>query len=216
MIALVLAMAHAVEPRFDLLEADDGWTDLGTRNSEHGKVSVHSREVDGLTCFGGAVDSDVPVSALVGVASHMVLSPSWSTASLPVSEEFASEERADGRSFVLFQLYDTPGWTFAADRYWVLRGTTSMSGAVGVYEYQRVDPAAWPRVAEVLVDHPGAVEPPTNFGRWTFTPDGEITRVEYRGCSEFGGVVPASIQTALARQQLPNMLTELIDAASDL
>lgn len=210
MITLLFATALAGTARFDLLESDSGWRDVGNRSSSYGRIDVRSREIDGLTCYAGAVNAAVSVDALLRVTGHMVRSPEWSSASLPVSEEL---ERS-GSSFVLFQLFDVPNWTMAADRYWVLRGSTSRSSdGSGAYRYERVDPSAWPRVAQVLGGYSGAVEPPTNFGRWSFTPAGDGTRVEYRGCSAFGGSIPSSIQTWLGVQQLPTMLEELITAA---
>lgn len=210
MIAALLATALAGGARFDLLTAEDGWKDLGNRASSYGRIDVRSRDIDGLTCFAGSVVADVGVDALVRVTGHMVRSPEWSSARLPISEEL---ERS-GSSFVLFQLYDVPNWTLAADRYWVLRGSVSRGGdGAGTYRYERVDPARYPRVAEVLTEHDGAIEPPTNFGQWTFAPGEGGTRVSYRGCSAFGGSIPSSIQSWLGLQQLPTMMEELIDAA---
>lgn len=211
MIPLLLTAAFAGSARFDLLESDSGWKDIGNRASSYGRIDVRSREIDGLTCFSGAVNAQVSVDTLVRITGHMVRSPEWSSASLPVSEEL---ERS-GSSFVLFQLFDVPNWTLAADRYWVLRGLVSRGGdGSGAYRYERVDPSGYPRVAQVLAGYSGAIEPPTNFGRWTFTPTGDATRVEYRGCSAFGGSIPSSIQTWLGLQQLPTMMEELIDAAA--
>lgn len=210
MITLLLATAFAGSARFDLLESDSGWKDLGTRASTYGRIDVRSRDIDGLTCFAGSVTAQVGVEALVKLTSHMVRSPEWSSARLPVSEEL---ERS-GSSFVMFQVFDVPNWTLASDRYWVLRGQVFRGGdGSGTYRYERVDPSAYPRVAQVLTGYEGAIEPPTNFGRWTFAPTEGGTLVEYRGCSAFGGSIPSSIQSWLGLQQLPTMMEELITAA---
>lgn len=203
------AAAWAGEARFDRLQDEDGWLDLGTRRSRFGPVAVASRDIDGLTCYRAAVDAPVGVDALVRVTSRMARSSAWSSADLPVSIEL---ER-DGDSFVFFQVFDVPDWTFAADRYWVLRGTVERSGDHAVYRYHRTDGAAWPAVQQALAGYPNAVEPTTNFGAWTFRPEGVATRVEYRGCSAFGGSIPASLQSWLGLQQLPTLVEDLVGAA---
>jgi hypothetical protein len=209
MIALLLSLAAAADP--SALASDAGWRTLGDRASALGAITVRAKEIGGTPCFEGSVTAAAEGGDLVAVADRMREAPRWSRARLPVTEELQRQ----GRSFVLLQLLDVPAWTLASDRYWVLRGETSIDSAgVGVYRYQRLDAAAWPRAAEVVAARsPSAVEPPVSFGQWTFTPDAGGARVTWRSCADFGGVVPASLQAWVALQQLPDTMEDLVTEA---
>lgn len=210
-VGLMWALAAGAAP-FDTLAQDDGWRDLNARASAWGPIAVRSRVVDGTTCYEGSLSAAVDVDALVRTADAMRDASRWSRAKLPVSEELDRR----GREFVLLQVLDTPGWTLAADRYWVLRAVTGIDAqGRGSYRYERVPAAAWPRAVEVAAAHGSAlVEPPVSFGEWTFTPSGSGTRVVYRSCADFGGVVPAGLQSWVALQQLPDTMEDLVSAAS--
>lgn len=208
---LVAAVAAAT-PTLSDLRSDAGWTDLGARSSDVGDVRVRRKVVDGVACLEGALTTDAPVPALVGVADDMVSSIRWSSSPVAVSEELSR----DATSFVLFQYFDTPGWTMSADRFWVVRGAAAtLADGSGRYTWERVDagtdvPDVLRRARERATN---AVEPPVNFGEWTFVPSRTGTDVRYRGCADFGGSVPHGIQTWLNTSQVPALVADLVAEA---
>ncbi len=212
LILTLTAFASAAEPDWDSLASTDGWKDLGTRSSDVGDVEVRSKYVDDVGCVEGRTVVSASPDSLVAVTRDMVSSIDWSTAAVALSEEV---ERTDADHFVLFQYYDSPGWTFSSDRYWVIRGVSAADEEGGSYRWQRVDaqtvfPAAH---AKAMARSSGAVEPPTNYGEWQFEPTEQGTSVTYRACADIGGRVPGSIVQWLNTSQVPNLVADLVQEA---
>jgi hypothetical protein len=200
--------AHAESPDWSSLSADD-WSEVGTRRSEVGAIDIRAKYVDAIGCVEGTVRVDASPEALLAITADMASAPDWSSATLSASEVV---ER-DAGSFVLFQVLDVPGWTLANDRFWTIRGEpVSLESGATRYRWSRVDSGAYPRVAEVVDDR--AIEPPTNYGEWLFTPtDAGATDLRYRACADFGGRVPTPIQRWINTQQVPALVSELVQEA---
>lgn len=102
------------------------------------------------------------------------------------------------------------------DRFWILEGTVVSSGAERRFRWNRVPNAAatFPTVVQrAQAIESGAVEPPTNWGEWSFIPKGTATEVTYRACVDVGGKLPMSIQTWVAQRTLPDTVADLIREA---
>lgn len=205
MLTLLISLAAAATPA--TLDTAT-WQDLGERNSSIGDVAVRKAQVDGTGCVEGRVTTDATTTQLLAVTRDMVRSSEWSSAKLAISEEVS---RA-GDQFVLFQYYDVPGWMLAADRFWVIEGTVAEHEAGGSYTWQRVEPSteilgraqqvsSWP------------IEPPVNYGQWTFTETDSGVDVRYRACADFGGRVPASLQHTINTRQVPALVADLVTEA---
>lgn len=212
LLALSLPSASAMDPRLQRLLDADGWQVAG--DAEHdllGKVVLSLKDVDGTQCLKGTATVQARGPTMLAVVQDIPSALSWSTAGLTDTRVLGQQ----GARVDYLQVLDVPDWTMAADRYWVLRGRNTWgSDGSASYRYERTDPTAWPRVAEVLGTLSGTpIEPPTNYGRWTFTPAGGQTQVEYRSCAVFGGVVPAAIQSWIALQQLPATMEDLVREA---
>jgi hypothetical protein len=204
---LWLATSALAAPAWDRLDAEE-WQVLGERRSEVGALALRTKRLDDVGCVEGSVVVGVPVHKLLAVTNDMVSSVEWSSNDLLISREL--ERR--GHSMVLFQYFDTPGWTLAADRFWVIRGETERLGEGGRYRWNHLDSgAAFPEaVREARQISARAVEPPVNFGEWLFKPEESGTLLRYRACVDFGGRVPAGIQHRLNTQQVPNLIAELV------
>lgn len=207
MLTMLLSSAvSAAEPDWSALEGS-GWVEVTTKRSPEGPIAIRSRSMELVGCVEGAVQVDVAPEALLAVTADMVSAPSWSSASIPISEEL---ER-DATGFVLFQLLDVPGWTLSSDRYWTIRGEPMRTATGARYRWHRVDPSGYPGVAARVGR---AIEPPINYGEWRFDAAlGGGTDLRYRSCADFGGRVPTSIQRWLNTQQLPGMVAELVTEA---
>lgn len=206
MIALWMSVALAVGP--GVLDEDQGWNELGSRKADVGVVLVRRKVVDGVTCLEGAVEVETSVDRLFSVTQDMASARRWSSATLLVSEEI---ERT-GSAYTVFQYFDVPGWTMAADRYWVIRGQAVRESGVARFRWNRV-PASADVVARADALGRSPVEPPVNFGEWRFVDDGSTTRVRYRSCADMGGSLPVSLQTWVATQQLPQTISDLVREA---
>lgn len=206
----VLALAAAsASPSWELLSEPADWKDLGTKKSEIGEVRVRSKPVDGVDCVEGTSVVATETSQLLAVTDDMVSAMAWSSAGLTVSEELTR----DDTGFVLFQYYDAPGWTLAADRFWVIRGESSSTEDGGQYRWSRVDPSS-DVVTRAHTISSGAIEPPTNYGEWRFTPTDAGTEVRYRACADFGGRLPSAVQRWANTSQVPALITDLVMEAN--
>ena len=102
-----------------------------------------------------------------------------------------------------------------ADRYWFLRGTYGRSGEDRVFSWELVDPVtAWPAaLADVKSKFPNAVMTSVNVGDWTFTPQGDQTRIRYRICTDAGGNIPRWVGEIAAKTTLPTNVADIVKEA---
>ena len=156
------------------------------------------------------LDADAKVTADSDPASS---DASFLTQMLP-SIQGRTYYYADARDSASFYLFvRQPG--ASNDRYWVLRGEhTEQAGASGFRWHRFAWEDAYPTLKQRLDrDHPGAVEPATNFGRWRFEPDGGGVRGTYSVCTSAGGSIPRWLQNRAARQSLPGTMRDVLTEA---
>jgi len=195
----------------DVLTADTGWEEVGTK--EHKKagleVDIRIKYVGGIHCLVGEVDVEVAADKLLSVATDIEGAMKWSSAPMEDSRTLGHA----GSDVHYFQMLDTPGWTLASDRYWVLAGRTHKrsDGSVAFqwnrFEWKTKYPAL---VDELERDHDSAIEPPTNFGEWRFTPNKGGSNVRYYVCSDTGGRLSEGVQKMAAKETLPDTVADLI------
>lgn len=203
MISLFLTIVVAAEPDYTALDRVD-WKDVSVRSTEVGDVSLRASYVGDVGCVEGAVQVDVSPERLLAVNDDMVSAPGWSSADLSHSQELAR----DGQGFVLFQRLDVPAWTLSSDRYWVIRG--SVDGANSRYRWHRLSGTEHPTIADAAK---GAIEPPVNYGEWSYRPHENGTNLRYRACADFGGPVPTAVQRWVTVQQVPALIEDLVKEA---
>ena len=205
---MMLSLAFAAEPNWDGLRTESGWKDLGERRSSVGPVNVRTKSVDGVGCVEGRTTVSASTEQLVTLSRDMVSALEWSSADLAESVEI---ERSTPNEYVLFQYYDAPGWTFTADRYWVIRGTASERG----YRYVRVPAEQFPSAKDKALERSGgAIEPPVNYGEWVFSERSDGTEVLYRSCADVGGRLPDRLVHWLNTTQVPNMVADFVSEAA--
>ncbi len=207
---LFLLALTAFAQDHDALDSAD-WKEVGDRRSDVGSVHLRKSTVDEVMCIEGTVDVQATTDALHAVTTRMVTSPDWSSADLSVSEELSR----DGDSFVLYQHFDSPGWTLSADRFWIVQGVPEVLTATSArYRWHRVPASDWPTAAEKSAAlSRNAVEMPTNYGEWLFTQNAGATTLRYRACADIGGRAPTALVTWLTTQQVPDLIAELATEA---
>lgn len=211
LLSLLLASASAEEPDWSAFSTGD-WSDEGSKSSSVGPVALKSRRVGNGTCVTGEATVEVPAAKLTALTRDMESAIDWSSSDLAVSEVLS---RASADSYVIYQYFDAPGWTFSSDRYWVIRATVTEGAGTGRYVWTREDPTtAWPATAAAAKARSSSVvEPPVNYGDWRFT-DGESgTLVQYRTCADFGGSLPSSVTGWLTTSQVPALVADLVTEA---
>lgn len=208
---LAIALATAGDPA--ALESAR-WESAGERSSDAGRVALRQTTVDGVRCIEGSLRTSASPTALLGVTDRMADAPDWSEAPLAHSAELAR----DDTGFVLYQHANSPGWSLAADRFWVVRGEpVALSEEQARYRWTREDAARWPISVETsasLARRP--VELPESYGEWLFTRNGEETVVRYRACADLGGSLPEGMVAWVTRQQVPSLMAELVQAAQEV
>ena len=211
MIALLLTVALADMPDHDALDSAD-WKDLSTRSSDIGDVTLRRATVNDVTCIEGNATIPTTPSALLAVTDRMVTSSDWSSAALAASEELAR----DDTGFVLYQHFDSPGWTFSADRFWIIRGEpVIIDDSTTRYRWHRVPATEWPEAQQSSTALSSrSVEMPQNYGEWLFVQTSEGTDLRYRGCADIGGSAPTSMVTWLTTQQIPGLISDLVTEAN--
>lgn len=211
MLPLVLSLALAGDPAALDLAA---WEPAGERSSDAGTVTLRQATVAEVRCIEGTVLTSARPTALLAVTDRMADAPDWSDAPLAHSAELARDD--DG--FVLYQHANSPGWSLAADRFWVVRGEpVVLSDAQTRYRWTREDAANWPFAIETsaaLARRP--IELPESYGEWLFTADGDETVVRYRACADLGGSLPEGMVAWVTRQQVPSLMAELVQAAQEV
>lgn len=184
------------------------WAHVTEKNHDVGKIEVLNRTVNDLPCFQGSTTTDVPAADLLAVAKDVASATSWSSAGVAEAKSLGTS----GNTVDYYQYLDVPGWTFASDRFWFLKGTFGSDGNKHFFHWERLDDggpygAEYTRVKDA---HPNAIEPPINVGGWLFTDNGGSTTVQYFICSDVGGTLPTSIQSMATKGTLPDTLADLI------
>jgi hypothetical protein len=203
MLTLLALLSTALSAPLDQL----AWEDLGTRPSPLGAVSLRRARDQGVTCLEGVTTTRASVPQLLAVGRDMASASRWSSAQLAVSEELS---RGPDR-YVLYQYFDVPSWTLAADRYWLIQ--VAIDADQRGFSWSRVPATGTPAAADALSRSREPIEPPRNEGSWRFSPVDGGTRVVYRACVDMGGVLPDAVQRWVATQQLPDTLGDFVSEA---
>jgi hypothetical protein len=190
-------------PDFDALDRA-AWKDVGERATRVGPVALRASYVHAVGCVEGQVQVTVSSERLLAVTADMASAKEWSSADLSHSRELSR----DAEGFVLFQRLEVPAWTLSSDRFWVLRGVNDAT--IQRYRWYRLEAAHHPEVKD---DSHGAIEPPVNYGEWSFRSHDEGTLLRYRACVDFGGPVPAAVQRWITTQQVPALIEDLVEEA---
>lgn len=211
MLWLGMGLALAGEPRWDVLATSSGWDEVATRNSDVGPVRVFHKEIDGLPCLQGVLQTEVAPDQLLAVVMDIPGSLRWSSAGLAYSETIAQP----GGAIHFWQYLDVPNWTLVADRYWILEGRPESVEGGKRFRWRRLAAeSTYPAVAAKARSHSSSViEPPTNWGEWVFRPSGSGTEVQYRACADVGGSLPQSVQSWVATRTLPDTVADVVREA---
>lgn len=208
MILLALSTLALAKPTHAQMEAAS-WSQVATRNTDTGTVTVYSATVAGMGCVKGTATTPVPPATLLQVAMDVPSATRWSTAGLTKSELLSKS----GNTLDYWQYLDVPGWTMSADRFWFVRSTvnTDPNDAWEKWDILAGGGAHGAKYAEVKATYPDAVEPTVNIGEWRFKPDGKgATAVTYMVCTDPGGSIPAAIQSAAEQRTLPDTVADLV------
>ena len=210
--ALLTSQASASEPDYGLFDQQEGWKTLTKKSTDVGEVKVVHRVLDKVNCLQGTTVAEIAPQALLDVLLDVPSATKWSSAGLSHSDLLAS---SDGK-IELYQYIDIPGWTLVADRYWVLSadyGTTD--AGLTRYRWNRLDGATHHpeavKKAKGLASN--AIEPPVNWGQWTFLPTDTGTRVTYAGCADAGGALSTTVQRWASTRTLPDTVADLVREA---
>lgn len=213
MILLTLVLAsHASEPRLDQLLASSGWEVVGEGGHDLlGPVELSLKTVSSTQCLRGRSEVQGSTTTMLAVVEDIAGALSWSRAGLVDTRVLADK----GATVEYLQVLDVPDWTAAADRFWVLRGTslTTPSGA-SVFFWDRFDwKSAYPALAaEISTTRPKAVEPDPNFGAWAFSPSAAGATMDYYLCTESGSL-PQWLQKAAATRTVPAAMADVVREA---
>ena len=210
-LSVVVGLALASEPQWDSLETSAGWTSVSTRSSDIGPVQVYRKDIDGITCLQGVTTTPVSPQKLLDVVTDIPSSTRWSSATLAASDVVGRP----GSRLHFYQYLDVPDWTLVADRYWVLEGRPEPVSGGFRFRWNRLDAAsAYPAVvAKAQAISSRVIEPPTNWGEWTFSATDGGTLVAYRACADVGGALPKDVQSWVATRTLPDTVADAVREA---
>ncbi len=188
---------------WQMLLDDVGWEQVADRVVDVGEVKVWRRTIDDLWCLRAQGSSKATPDHLLDTVWDVARVPSWSSNALTVSDVLWTGPSEQ----VFWQALDLP--FPMSDRLWVLRATAVHDGDARAMRWNREPASAWPAV------QPGdAMEMPVSWGEWAFAPaSGGGSVVEWRGCQDIGGAVPAWLQTWGATRSLPSAVSDLVHAA---
>ncbi|MBT3218509.1 MAG: hypothetical protein HN348_05410, partial [Proteobacteria bacterium] len=175
----LLAGSAAIASPFSELAAAADWKILTNKSVDPvGEINIFEKSAEDPPCLRADGKTDLPVSLLLELVSDIEGEPTWSTAGLTEAKILKK-----GEGYLdYYQYLDTPGWTFAADRFWFLRGTFIEENGQHIFYWDRMGDRGGPYQAEfdaVTAAHPKAVEPPTNLGGWVFVPEGNQVKMTY-------------------------------------
>lgn len=206
----VVAMAWAGP--HDVFADGPEWRPLTTATEQDLTIEVRHRPHGDVNCFEGVTTATADAGLLLQASMDVPNAPKWSSTPLPGSEILSR----DGEDLIYFQHVDIPDWTLVHDRFWVLRGEPGRTPEGGLrFRWSRLDAAQTaPEVYRRLTEEVGAMEVPTNYGEWLFTPrDAQITEVRYRVCTDAGGALPTWLQRVATRRTLPGVIVNLVGEA---
>ena len=210
MITLVIAFATANPTHASIDSAS--WTEITRKtHADAGEVVVLGTKVSGVECFRGTATTDVPGAKLLDVVADVESAVRWSTAGVTEAKLLSRS----GSRLEYYQFLDVPGWTMAADRFWFLTSTVESGSDRWALKWSRLEQGGAHKAAfdQVLVDHPGAVEPPVNVGSWVFSTANGATQMTYSVCTDSGGSIPAAVQSAATKKTLPDTLGDVVREA---
>lgn len=203
----------ALDPTTLWTALDDtaGWEEVDRKSySDLGiEVLVRHKVVSGQHCLEGSTAAALPVARLIALASDIPNQPSWSRYDLAAAVKLS----AGADRFDYYEVLDNP--SPVADRAWFVRGEVLRQGDTAIFRWNQIDAdALYPdQVAAVKAEHSGVVFTRVNAGDWTFTPEGALTRIRYRICTDAGGDLPASIGQYAATKTLPGNLADIVQEA---
>lgn len=205
-LALPALAASSAELRAGLA-APGGWEEVTRKNVEGvGEIVIRHKVIAGQDCLEGSTQARLPADTLLAAATDIPNQPKWSTWKVPASVKLTS----GAAQFDYYQVLDNP--PPVADRFWFVTATSGKVGEDRVFTWELVDPAAkWPAaLAEVQAKYPSAVMTTVNVGDWTFSPQGDTTRIRYRICTDAGGNIPRWVGEIAATSTLPTNLADLV------
>ena len=193
----------------DVLTAESGWESIGSKSNKDLEVDIKLKYVGEIPCLLGQVDVAVAPDKLLEVAMDIESAMQWSSAPMDASRTLGRE----GDLVFYYQLLDTPRWTLTKDRFWVLAGRKhTRSDRSVAFQWNRFEwRSKYPDlVAELERDHEDAIEPPTNYGEWRFTPIKGGSNVRYYVCSDTGGSLSEGVQKLASKETLPDTVADLV------
>ena len=103
-----------------------------------------------------------------------------------------------------------------SDRFWVLEGRPEPVTGGLRFRWSRLDAAtAYPAVlSKAQQTQSSVVEPPVNWGEWTFVAAEGGTQVAYRACADVGGSLPQNVQQWVATRTLPDTVADVVREAA--
>ena len=209
----LLPVALAAGPTQAQIQGTTSWKEIATKSGkEAGEIKVLQATIAGIECFRGEAQISVPAATLLSVALDAEGATKWS--SNDVTEAKILGKTANTVDY--FQYLDTPGWTFSADRFWILRANVVRSGETLSMRWDRMGEQGGDYkdfYADVMQRHPDAIEPPINVGGWSFTTQADGTLIHYDICTNAGGSIPAGLQTMATKNTLPDTVNDLVKEA---
>lgn len=198
--------ATTAELRAGLAE-EAGWKEIARKQVDDvGEILIRHKEIHAVDCLEGSTSAALPPDQLLAASADIPNQPKWSSWKVVASVRLAG----GAASLDYYQVLDNP--SPIADRYWFLHGTFGRVGEHRVFSWELVDPvAAWPAaLADVTKGWPDAVMTRINVGDWTFTPNGEQTRIRYRICTDAGGNIPRWVGEIAATKTLPTNIADIV------
>ena len=194
----------------DLL-ADAGWEHFDTVSAgEAGLLVIDVKRLE-TPCLRVAARVDLPAEVLMDVVTDVPAAPQITRETLIASEVL----RHSGDQMDYYQHLDVPGWTLAADRFWVLRGENIQRPEGPMFQWHRFEWSTdYPELAARLAaEHPSAIEPEVNWGAWTFEETDGTTHARYHLCSDAGGRLPRWVRKLAATRTIPATVEDVVRAA---
>lgn len=202
--------ALAAAPTWAQINTDSGWVHDSVMNGETAKIDVATRTISGTPCFRASTKVAAHPDKLLEAAADIDGSKRWSSAGLAEAKLLSKSST----NLDYYQVLDVPGWTMASDRFWFLHGTVERPAGSIVFRWERLDQGGAFRSQwqDVKARYSSAVEPPVNVGAWVFTGTGTVD-IKYYICTDSGGSIPQTLQTAATRRTLPATVDDLVKEA---
>ncbi|MEC7984584.1 MAG: hypothetical protein VX278_05440 [Myxococcota bacterium] len=200
---LLFSTSHASD--FQSLYEEAGWEHVGTSKTKEGTVTLRFKVISKTPCVQGSITVDTPASVLYEVVTDIPAIKKFSSETF-VAAELLSE---NATHLEYYQHLDTPNWTFAADRFWVLRAQKiAQKHTLGI-QWDRFEwKEKYPDLAKRIGTKP--IEPVMNFGAWIFQEENQKTLVKYYICSDPGGNIPYWIKKKAAKTTLPGTVADVM------